>query len=944
MDTAIDFKSLRAKFQEEFQSKERPAVPHRPKRLPPLPPGGATSAVYSTPSSTADRNHITPQVVLRDERRAGTVKRPVSVPTSFFHHGNDGGTGVGRLSMKDRQFPLVLPAQLSSNHESKHDQVTPSAKLVTSPIKCGKKAMPAPFKPTKFSKCIKDILEAAGERAENGHKPHSVESTPTGESVPNGFSHHHHHNHHSQGSSSGSSPEQPGTPPKPSTESSSSVGHVLSTLEKAKKKFSPKNLLVYARPKSFYASKGQSSPPSGDYENVHREANSWVSTASATYTSLPVLQTSAFTHMTRAVLNLNGDVRSRVHSAGPPPARRPLPDLGSLGALPVKPHRPPQVDLSSYTCGLSPETRNDVCSLNLADIPESVSVDVLDAESSAVPPPPPPPEFEAPEFPDFEASVLEALNDSLINLAALDLESTEFRVPLPPPRPEQEPGAHLQDPERGAEVVLNPSIYPAVDLTGPEQSYSAPQQSYSAPQQSYNAPQQSYNAPEQSYNAPQQSYNAPEQSYNAPQQSYNAPEQSYNAPEQSYNAPEQSYNAPQQCYSTPEQWADSWPDVALQPEATVEIPNPEATSEIILNGAHHNVPPDLINCELPSEPRGCCFSLSQQGDQYEVCDNVYEEVETITKLQIRENSRKRKDPPKNPYAESPAREETYKSIRHVSQWKERLSPEHQDEKEQRKREKQRLEREKKEQKEREKKENLMKKKFKITGQEEPMYHARVLVTSKLRKHDLQVTSGDTVSIIRTTNCPKGKWLARDAQHKYGYISVMNVELNMKEMLELGKRASQAAGRGPGELDTLSLSSRSSHHNPVMTSSFTDDSEEWSGEDETLSALAENMGPHRAVSMPDVFGGNGSAEHVLSAGSMEDIPSQVTHVALQKLAVFFQNSREDLRTVTQCTDSESNFIAPGLLSAVEEPQYGEEEQCSFADMELLPPPDLYADSV
>lgn len=41
----------------------------------------------------------------------------------------------------------------------------------------------------------------------------------------------------------------------------------------------------------------------------------------------------------------------------------------------------------------------------------------------------------------------------------------------------------------------------------------------------------------------------------------------------------------------------------------------------------------------------------------------------------------------------------------------------------------------------------------------------------------------------------------------GYISVMNVELNMKEMLELGKRASQAAGRGAGEADSLSVSSR-----------------------------------------------------------------------------------------------------------------------------------------
>lgn len=46
-----------------------------------------------------------------------------------------------------------------------------------------------------------------------------------------------------------------------------------------------------------------------------------------------------------------------------------------------------------------------------------------------------------------------------------------------------------------------------------------------------------------------------------------------------------------------------------------------------------------------------------------------------------------------------------------------------------------------------------------------MYHARVLLASKPRKHDLQVKSGETVSIIRTTNCPKGKWLARDSQNK-----------------------------------------------------------------------------------------------------------------------------------------------------------------------------------
>lgn len=46
-----------------------------------------------------------------------------------------------------------------------------------------------------------------------------------------------------------------------------------------------------------------------------------------------------------------------------------------------------------------------------------------------------------------------------------------------------------------------------------------------------------------------------------------------------------------------------------------------------------------------------------------------------------------------------------------------------------------------------------------------MYHAKVVVTRKVRKNDLPVKSGDTVSVIRTTSCPKGKWLARDANNK-----------------------------------------------------------------------------------------------------------------------------------------------------------------------------------
>ncbi|TMS19903.1 hypothetical protein E3U43_006396 [Larimichthys crocea] len=163
---------------------------------------------------------------------------------------------------------------------------------------------------------------------------------------------------------------------------------------------------------------------------------------------------------------------------------------------------------------------------------------------------------------------------------------------------------------------------------------------------------------------------------------------------------------------------------------------------------------------------------------YESTENVYEEFSVSAKKKGKtEGGKKRKGPPKNPYAEAPqeANEEKVKTIR-FGKGDKKSTAEGPDEKELKKKEKQRLEKEKKElkekqekekkeQKEREKKENNMKKKFKITGQEEAMYEAKVTVTTKGRKDDLPVKSGDLISIIRTTNCPKGKWLARDSRQQ-----------------------------------------------------------------------------------------------------------------------------------------------------------------------------------
>ncbi|XP_046707911.1 FYN-binding protein 2 [Silurus meridionalis] len=834
MEAAIDFKSLRAKFQEQSQLENRLVGLDKPKRFPPI-----VSHVYSlTNSSAEDKNFSIPPFNLRDDQKMLSIKRPSTAP-SFPPHTNGVGSGVMRRSLKDRHLPLVLPASFSSSNNLPKQEVIASSKLVTSPIKCKKKTMPTPFKPAKFSKSIKEILE--GTEHPESSRMHTVE---------NGFSH---HNGGSNPGSSCPSPEQP-LPQSPTSEDLSDGGNVssvLSTLERAKKKFSPKNLLSYTRPKSFYSSKGlmRSPPYPVEYENFQRNADSSslrsggyqpVISPSVNEWNLP--QANGINHKSipEPVFHLNGDMKPVQTGSCVPPLIKALPGVTTLGPPPMKPPRPPQVDLIAY------RTNKLGASMNLAPNSGSVAAESVAAENTPVPPLP---QFDAPHFLDFTSSVLEALNTH-VNLAALKTEAAEMSAPLPEPEEAVDDYLHndaIQKHDTGPAEVVDDDLHRAG--LG--------------------------------------------------------------------------------------HVADSQSITILEAQLQEAV-----TPEILRNYPQNVMTDSYITSELPSEP-----SISQREDYYETCDNIYEEVESISKYSFGQHSRKRKGAPKNPYAESPGKEDTRKSLWHVAQCsasarKERSSPDHHEEKEARKREKQRLEREKKEQKEKEKRENEMKKKFKITGQEEPMYHARVLLASKLRKHDLQVKSGDTVSIIRTTNCPKGKWLARDSQNMYGYISVMNVELNMKEMLELGKRASQAIGRGHGEADTLSLSSRSSYYNPVLTSSFTDDSEEWTGEDESLAHLHENMCPNRAVSMPDMFNAIASNHHAPSAGSVEDVSSHVNHEALQKLAVFFQSTRNDLQA--EADSISINNSGPSLLCDVEEPPYIEEDQFSFTDVELLPPPELYAD--
>ncbi|XP_035031804.1 FYN-binding protein 1 isoform X2 [Hippoglossus stenolepis] len=347
-------------------------------------------------------------------------------------------------------------------------------------------------------------------------------------------------------------------------------------------------------------------------------------------------------------------------------------------------------------------------------------------------------------------------------------------------------------------------------------------------------------------------------------------------------------------------------------------------------------------------------------------ENTYEDVTTsaFKKKGKSEGGKKRKGPPKNPYTE--AAQETNGEKGRMSRFgktDKKAAVEGSEEKELKKREKQRLEkekkefkekqeREKKEQKEREKKENEMKKKFKIAGQEDAMYQATVTVTTKGRKDDLPVKSGDIISIIRTTNCPKGKWLARDSSNTYGYIAVDHVELDIKEMLELGKRAAITRNTSTNVVDgeVPSAGSRASNHYPLSAGSFSDDSEEWTGdEDETLSPVHEPADPFapvghtRTLSMPDLVNKdlNVVHQHSHSDISAEGSHVQARHEALQKLATFFHSPKP-----VEPASSNNEVDTSGVLvkqEAVALPDASETAEVAFdPDSLILPPPDLYAD--
>lgn len=270
---SINVKALRAKFQEEAllaQSKtSKPAVMEKPKHL--TPSGGHCSSVVSNINiAVVNKTAVVPRVIFRDGLRASGGKRPISFPpqpqqtSPTSHLGHEHSTA--KQSLKDRHMPLVLPVppvkhQKAELPPKKEHKLEPEpGKEVVPQTKIKKKGLLLPFKSSKAPKV----------NAENGEEPTYVDLTIRPSSAPaelpyvekrrteDGVSL---QSDQSTADLGLTSPNFPTTPP---LVESSVDNKIISTLERAKKKFSYKQMLISAKPKGLrspdYASRDKAFP------------------------------------------------------------------------------------------------------------------------------------------------------------------------------------------------------------------------------------------------------------------------------------------------------------------------------------------------------------------------------------------------------------------------------------------------------------------------------------------------------------------------------------------------------------------------------------------------------------------------------------------------------------------------------------------------------------
>ena len=250
-DGPINFRALRAKFQEEAalaQSMNRPAIAQKPIRLPP--PGGHCGLLVTSMNlAVENKTPVVPRVIFRDGTKGFPGKRPISFPPHFLRTSspqeNVGLESTSKQSFRDTHVPLVLPV-LPKEKRTNTDYLEGAPH----PMKGTKRVILLPFKSTKAFNvveetnkdqvCAEPTTKTLGEekqKTEDGLSPHEDRSTT--ERSP-------------------SSPDQTVTPPfvDPGGDSLPGAGGTqffdqLNSLEKVMKRFSPRQLLLHTRSKSL---------------------------------------------------------------------------------------------------------------------------------------------------------------------------------------------------------------------------------------------------------------------------------------------------------------------------------------------------------------------------------------------------------------------------------------------------------------------------------------------------------------------------------------------------------------------------------------------------------------------------------------------------------------------------------------------------------------------
>lgn len=262
LEGLISFQALRAKFQEEallaHSKTSRPAVAEKPKHLPP--PGGHCSSVVSSINiAVENKTPVVPRVIFRDGLRSSGGKRPIffppqseqTSPTSPVPNGD----GTTRQSLKDRHMPLVLPIlpvkeQKTELPVRKEHKLEPEPRKEVLPqTKIKKKGLLLPFKSAKASKVSSENREEPT-YADLTTRPSSApgELPPVEkQTIEDGI---YFQSDQSTADFPHSSPDISNTPPSADS-SVDSDNKIISTLERAKKKFSRRQMLISAKPKSL---------------------------------------------------------------------------------------------------------------------------------------------------------------------------------------------------------------------------------------------------------------------------------------------------------------------------------------------------------------------------------------------------------------------------------------------------------------------------------------------------------------------------------------------------------------------------------------------------------------------------------------------------------------------------------------------------------------------